>query len=52
MNIILIGPPGVGKGTQAKNIIKRYQVPHISTGEILRENIKKQTKLGDRKSVV
>jgi adenylate kinase len=46
MNIILIGPPGVGKGTQAKNIIKRYHVPHISTGEILRENIKKQTKLG------
>lgn len=46
MNIILIGPPGVGKGTQAKNIIERYHVPHISTGEILRENIIKQTKLG------
>lgn len=46
MRIILLGPPGAGKGTQAANIAKRYGIPHISTGDIFRENIKKQTYLG------
>jgi adenylate kinase len=44
--IILLGPPGVGKGTQALQLSKALRVPHISTGDILRENIKKQTPLG------
>ncbi|MFQ6610218.1 MAG: adenylate kinase [Fidelibacterota bacterium] len=46
MNIILIGAPGAGKGTQAKHISEKYQIPHISTGDILRDNIKKNTDLG------
>jgi adenylate kinase len=43
--ILLIGPPGAGKGTQAKKISDRYKIPHISTGDILRESIHKQTDL-------
>lgn len=46
MNIILLGPPGAGKGTQAKKIQKCYSLPHISTGDILRENINNNTNLG------
>ena len=46
MNIILLGPPGAGKGTQAKKIAETYSLPHISTGDILRENINNDTKLG------
>ncbi|MFQ6072589.1 MAG: adenylate kinase [Methanosarcinales archaeon] len=46
MNIVLLGPPGSGKGTQAEKINKKYNIPHISTGDILRENIKKNTELG------
>lgn len=46
MRIILLGPPGVGKGTQAANIVERYGIPHISTGDILRANIKEGTELG------
>lgn len=46
MNIILLGAPGAGKGTQASMISKAYNVPHISTGEIFRENIKNQTPIG------
>ncbi|HLR20672.1 MAG TPA: adenylate kinase [Tissierellaceae bacterium] len=46
MRLILLGPPGVGKGTQASNIVKKYNIPHISTGDIFRENIKKGTELG------
>lgn len=46
MNIILLGPPGAGKGTQAKKIAENYKVPHISTGDILRENIGNNTPLG------
>jgi adenylate kinase len=46
MNIILIGPPGAGKGTQAKKIQEHYRLPHISTGDILRENINNNTSLG------
>lgn len=46
MNIILFGAPGCGKGTQAKLINKEFGIPQISTGDILREHISKQTKLG------
>lgn len=46
MNIILLGPPGAGKGTQAKKIADNYSLPHISTGDMLRENITSKTKLG------
>jgi adenylate kinase len=46
MDIILIGPPGSGKGTQAKMIVDKYAVKHISTGDILRENVRNGTALG------
>ena len=46
MKIIMLGAPGAGKGTQAKMIAERYQIPHISTGDIFRANIKNGTALG------
>ena len=46
MRLIILGPPGAGKGTQAERIVKEFAVPHISTGDILRENIKAGTQLG------
>ena len=46
MKIILLGPPGAGKGTQAKSISNRYSIPHISTGDIFRNNISENTPLG------
>jgi adenylate kinase len=46
MRLILLGPPGAGKGTQASAIVKRYNIPHISTGDIFRMNIKENTPLG------
>lgn len=46
MNIILFGPPGAGKGTQAKELIERFNIPQISTGDILRNAIANQTELG------
>lgn len=46
MKIILLGPPGAGKGTQAKAISKKYMLPHISTGDIFRYNITEKTSLG------
>lgn len=45
-NIVIFGAPGSGKGTQSENLIKEYGLHHISTGDVLRENIKKGTKLG------
>ena len=44
--VIFLGPPGAGKGTQAKELAKYYGVPHLSTGDMLRENIAKGTPLG------
>ena len=46
MKIIMLGAPGAGKGTQAKMIAEKYSIPHISTGDIFRANIKEQTELG------
>lgn len=46
MKIIMLGAPGAGKGTQAKRISAKYQIPHISTGDIFRTNIKEGTELG------
>ncbi|OGP83409.1 MAG: adenylate kinase [Deltaproteobacteria bacterium RBG_16_54_11] len=46
MDLILLGPPGSGKGTQAKKMVERYHVPQISTGDILRAAVKEKTRLG------
>jgi adenylate kinase len=47
LNIVLFGPPGAGKGTQSENIIKKYGLVHLSTGDIFRFNIKNETPLGN-----
>lgn len=46
LNIVLFGPPGAGKGTQAEKLIEKYQLVHLSTGDILRGELKAETKLG------
>ena len=48
MKIIMLGAPGAGKGTQAKQIAEEYKIPHISTGDIFRANIKEGTELGKK----
>lgn len=48
MKVIMLGAPGAGKGTQAKKIADKYQIPHISTGDIFRANIKNDTELGKK----
>ena len=49
MRLIMLGAPGAGKGTQAKKIAEKYSIPHISTGDIFRANIKNGTELGKKK---
>ena len=46
MKIIMLGAPGAGKGTQAQMIAEKYKLPHVSTGDIFRANIKNGTELG------
>ncbi|MFA7572724.1 MAG: adenylate kinase [Lutispora sp.] len=46
MRVVLLGPPGAGKGTQAVRLVGRYNIPHISTGDIFRKNLKEKTELG------
>ena len=48
MRLVLIGPPGAGKGTQAKRLSQRFSVPHLSTGDLLREAVLKKTPLGKK----
>jgi adenylate kinase len=48
LRLVLLGPPGAGKGTQASAIVKKYNIPHISTGDIFRANIKEGTELGKK----
>ena len=48
MRLVLLGPPGAGKGTQAVKIVEKYHIPHISTGDIFRKNIKEGTALGEK----
>jgi adenylate kinase len=50
--IILLGAPGAGKGTQAKKIVERYSIPQISTGDLLRENVRLGTELGKKAKAV
>lgn len=48
MKLVMLGAPGAGKGTQAKTIAEKYKIPHISTGDIFRANIKNETELGKK----
>ncbi|MDO7745050.1 MAG: adenylate kinase [Pedobacter sp.] len=52
LNFVLFGPPGAGKGTQSQKLIDRYQLIHISTGDLFREHISNQTSLGQQVSAL
>lgn len=52
MKIVMLGAPGAGKGTQAQRIAEKYGIPHISTGDIFRSNIKAGTELGKKAKIV
>ncbi|MDB5018909.1 MAG: adenylate kinase [Pedobacter sp.] len=52
LNFILFGPPGAGKGTQSEKLIEKYQLVHISTGDLFRAHIKNQTALGQKVSAL
>lgn len=51
MKVVMLGAPGAGKGTQAKKIAEKYRIPHISTGDIFRANIKGETELGKKAKI-
>jgi len=52
LNLVLFGPPGAGKGTQSEKLISKYNLVHISTGDIFRAHIKEQTELGQQVSQI
>ena len=52
MNIILFGPPGAGKGTQSNNIVNFLKLHKVSTGDLLRNEVKNNTKLGDKINLI
>ena len=52
MNIILFGPPGAGKGTQSNNIVNFFKLHKVSTGDLLRNEVKNNTKLGEKISLI
>jgi len=52
MRLVLVGPPGAGKGTQAQFLAAHYRIPHISTGDIFRANIKENTPLGQEAKAI
>ena len=52
MNIVIFGPPGAGKGTQSSLIVKKYKLHQLSTGELLRKEIKDKTNLGQKISSI
>lgn len=52
LNLVLFGPPGAGKGTQSENLINKYGLVHLSTGDILRSEIKRGTELGKKAQAI
>ena len=50
--VVLLGPPGAGKGTQSKRIMEHYGVPQVSTGDLLRDNVQRRTELGQAAKAV
>ncbi|WP_273789782.1 adenylate kinase [Bartonella sp. ML70XJBT] len=52
MRVVLLGPPGAGKGTQAKMLTEEYNIPHLSTGDMLREVIAKETEIGKKAKAI